>query len=311
MKLNDAENIMIGSKPVNRIYARNIKVWEREGINPDDWVYHIDNEEVRILGYKGSGTKVTIPSVIEGYPVTIIGSGESYEPLTGVGDVLELVIPSSVREIANYAFYSQVGVVKKIKRVNIGDNVQTIGNNAFENCYCLEYILIGNGVKEIGQSAFHRAGQSSEKGECTLILGENLEKIGNWAFAHCYHIRKLTITGSVKEIGIGAFEACNGLLEVVIPDSVEFIASQAFADCTQAKSLTLNNTITSIENRVFTSWWGLKEIYIPQQIEIIGKQAFYNSGLVTAFIPSSCTYYVDESNTYYNSFPYGTEIIRY
>lgn len=310
MRLNNSENVMIGSREVNRIYARNVKVWEREGLNPADWIYEIKNGEVRILGYTGSGTKITMPSVIEGCPVAIIGSGERYDPLNGVGGILELVIPNSVHTISSYAFYSQTGIEKTLKRVIIGNGVQTIGSNAFYNCYLLEYISIGDGVKEIGQCAFQRAGQSSVSDDCVVKFGRNVEKIGEWAFSHCYHIRNLTLPNKLKEIGVCAFESCNQILEVTIPESVESIGNEAFSGCTQAKKLTLNNTITSINRAVFRAWWGLDEVYIPPQVTTIGKQAFGHNGPETVYMPTSCTYFYEESSID-NSFRYGVNIIRY
>ncbi len=310
MRLNDSENVMIGSREVNRIYARNVKVWEREGLNPDDWIYTIENGEVRILGYTGSGTKITMPSEIEGCPVAIIGSGERYVPLTGVGKILELVIPNSVHTISNYAFYSQYGIEKILKRVIIGDGVQIIGSDAFLNCYLLEDVLIGDGVKEIGQGAFQRAGQNSVSNDCVVKFGKNVEKIGGWAFSHCYHIRNLTLPNKLKEIGVCAFESCNQILEVTIPDSVESIGNEAFSGCTEARKLTLNNTITSINRAVFRSWWNLDEVYIPPQVATIGKQAFGNNGPTTVYMSESCTYFY-EGSSIDNSFRYEVNIIRY
>ena len=310
MKLNDSENVMIGSKAVNRIYAKNVKVWEREGLNPDDWIYEIENGEVRILGYTGSATKITMPSVIDGYPVAIIGSGERYVPLTGIGGILELVIPNSVHTISDYAFYSQYGIEKILKRVIIGNGVQTIGWCAFCNCYLLEYISMGDGVKEIRESAFQRAGRESVSNECIVMFGKNVEKVGDWAFSHCYHIRNLILPNKLKEIGICAFESCNQILEVAIPDSVEIINQSAFDGCSEAKKLTLNNTITVINRAVFRSWWGLDEVYIPPQVANIDKQAFGNNGPTTVYMSESCTYFYEESSID-NSFRYGVNIIRY
>lgn len=311
MKLNDAKNIMLGSKLVNRIYAKGEKVWERAGLSPDDWIYEIDNDEIRILGYKGSGTNITMPSTIEGCPVTIIGSGQSYSPITGIGNILELVISDSVRTISNYAFYSQAGAINKIKRVTIGNGVQTIGASAFQNCYYLEYISIGNSVKEIGESAFYSAGSNSAIGNTVLILGENIEKISGWVFSHCYNIKNLILPDKLKQIAICAFEHCNNITEVVIPDSVESIGDYAFSACTEIKKLTLNNTITSINDAVFESCWSLKEVYFPPQVATIGKRAFSGSGLTTVYMSESCTYFYDANKTSDNSFPYGVNIIRY
>lgn len=272
----------------------------------EKWEYDFVNsgKEVRILGYLGNNTKVTIPSDIEGKSVTTIGSGEFSVPLTGIGKILELVIPNSVHTISNYAFYSQYGAEKILKRVIIGNGVQTIGSNAFRNCYLLEYISIGDGVKEIGQSVFQQAGRNSVSNDFVVMFGKNVEKIGDWAFSECYHLRNLILPNKLKEIGICAFEACNQILEVTIPDGVEIIKDSAFSGCSEARKLTLNNTITSINRAVFRSWWNLDEVYIPPQVTTIGKLAFEHNGPETVYMSETCTYQSD-------SFAYGVNIIRY
>ena len=189
----------------------------------EKWEYDFVNsgKEVRILGYLGNNTKVTIPSDIEGKSVTTIGSGGYGYSLTGFGKVLELVIPNSVHTISSYAFYSQYGAEKILKRVIIGDGVQTIGDHAFDDCYFLEYVSIGNGgVKEIGNNAFESAGRNSASDDFIVMFGKNVEKIGVEAFSECYHLRNLNLPNKLKEIGAGAFQACNQILEVAIPLTV-------------------------------------------------------------------------------------------
>lgn len=40
-----------------------------------DYVYSVSGGEAMITGYTGSGTKITIPSTLGGYPVTKIDDG--------------------------------------------------------------------------------------------------------------------------------------------------------------------------------------------------------------------------------------------
>lgn len=59
-------------------------------------------------------------------------------------------IPSNVTVIEDYAFYQC-----KFETVVIPDNVTTIGRNAFKFNMTLKEVVIGSGVKEIGEAAFH------------------------------------------------------------------------------------------------------------------------------------------------------------
>ena len=80
----------------------------------------------------------------------------SANPLTNGADlyidgkiVTELVIPTNVTKIKDYAFFC----CKSLTKVVISDSVTTIGSGAFSGCENLETIIIGKGVKSI-QSSF-------------------------------------------------------------------------------------------------------------------------------------------------------------
>ena len=64
--------------------------------------------------------------------------------------VTNLVIPETITEIKDYAFYS----CNSLTSVTIPNSVTSIGRSAFYNCTSLSPITIGNSVASIGQSAF-------------------------------------------------------------------------------------------------------------------------------------------------------------
>jgi len=59
-----------------------------------------NNEAITITRYTGSGSAVTIPSMINSYPVTSIGEGAFFECTS----LTSVTIPNSVINIGNYAF---------------------------------------------------------------------------------------------------------------------------------------------------------------------------------------------------------------
>ena len=81
------------------------------------------NGTITISGYTGSGSSITIPSMINGLLVTSIGSG---------------------------AFYN----CTSLTNVTIPNSVTSIGGSAFENCYYLANMIIPNSVANIGDYAF-------------------------------------------------------------------------------------------------------------------------------------------------------------
>lgn len=63
--------------------------------------YHIEDDEVTILGFMGTETEVVIPPVIEGYPVTTIGE----YAFIACNDIWSITIPVGVTTIDYGAFY--------------------------------------------------------------------------------------------------------------------------------------------------------------------------------------------------------------
>jgi hypothetical protein len=88
--------------------------------------------------------------------------------------------------------------------VTIPTSVESIGDNAFNECSALVEVTIPTSVKSIG----------------------------NCAFYGCSSLLKVMIPISVKSIGAGAFLECSALVEATIPlISVESIGKAAFDRC--------------------------------------------------------------------------------
>lgn len=94
-------------------------------------------------------------------------------------DVPELVLPSTLTTIDDYAFAFYLNV----KDVQIPYGVTTIGNNAFSDCYKIENVVLPGTVK----------------------------KIGNYAFYVCDSLNSITIPASVTEIGKNLARSYSGV----------------------------------------------------------------------------------------------------
>lgn len=64
----------IAEQVQGRIIGQNIKIIESKPTTADDYVYLIQNNTVKLIYYKGTETRIQIPSEIEGKPVTTIES---------------------------------------------------------------------------------------------------------------------------------------------------------------------------------------------------------------------------------------------
>ncbi|QYR11736.1 leucine-rich repeat protein [Prevotella sp. Rep29] len=245
-------------------------------------------------------TSVTIPN-------SVTSIGRWFEGCTGLASV---TIPNSVKTIENYAFKGCSG----LKNITIPNSVTSIGNLAFQNCTGLIFVTInnnailsknysssnslknifgeqvkeyqiGDNVEKIGNYAFYGC-----SGLISATIPNSVTSIGNYAFQDCTGLTSIDIPNSVTSIGFCAFEGCTGLASVTIPNSVTSIGFSAFKGCTGLASVTIPNSVKTIENRAFKGCSGLKNITIPNSVTSIGNDAFSGCrSLTSVTIPNSVT----------------------
>lgn len=97
-----------------------------------------------------------------------------------------------------------------------------------------EYI-IGNDVTSIGDNAFYGCDSLT-----SLTIGNSVTSIGDNAFDGCASLTSITIPNSVISIEGGAFYGCTGLTSVNIPSNVTNIGSDAFYGCTSVTDVYFN-----------------------------------------------------------------------
>ncbi len=91
-----------------------------------------------------------------------------------------------------------------------GNNVVSIGNNAFENCNEIVEISMGETVQSIGENAFYGCEELS-----TVILGANVQTISDRAFENCTKLETVVVSSPISEIGDEAFLNCSDNLNIV------------------------------------------------------------------------------------------------
>ena len=87
--------------------------------------------------------------------------------------------------------------------------VTAIDTSAFEDCYDLTSVVIGNAVETIGENAFQGC-----TGLTSVTIGSGVTSIGNQAFTYCSSLTSIFIPNSVTAIGASAFNGCRGLTTV-------------------------------------------------------------------------------------------------
>ena len=93
-----------------------------------------------------------------------------------------VIIPDSVTNIGNYAFYFCLGLTN----VTIGNNVTSIGIGAFYDCFSLTIVTIPDSVVSIGSSAFDSCSRLT-----SVTIGNSITKIGSYTFEYCVDLRQV------------------------------------------------------------------------------------------------------------------------
>ena len=73
----------------------------------------------------------------------------------------------------------------------------------------------------------------------SVVIGDGVTSIGEYAFEECMNIASVSFGKDVKTIGMNAFYNCPSLSEVTIPANVETIKRDAFVNCKSLSKVTV------------------------------------------------------------------------
>ena len=143
----------------------------------------------------------------------------------------------------------------------------------------IKSIVIGNSVTSIGNFAFYLCRKM-----VSVTIGNSVTSIGDYAFSKCYSLTSITIPDSVTSIGDDAFRYCSSLTSVTIGNSVTSIGYRAFAECISLTSVTIPDSVTSIGDSAFERCSNLTSVTILDSVTSIGNFAFGNCTLLESVI---------------------------
>lgn len=92
----------------------------------------------------------------------------------------------------------------------------------------------------------------------------------------------ITFSGPLTEIGEGAFQACNTLINVELPDGLTTIGKNAFRECSRLTAVTIPASVTTVAGYAFGRCEKLREVIIEGR-PTVGAYAFSNCKALTAF----------------------------
>ena len=265
-----------------------------------DFEYTIDTslDEITITKYTGSDVNVTIPSEIEGYPVTKIGN----RAFQNMPKLVTVTIPDGIVMIDEYAFYG----CERLESADMPDSVETVGTGVYEgcvklssfhypknwknkvpdwaygnilrNCEKITSVTIPEGVESIPARAFEGANYLK-----SVTLPSTLKTIGNNAFVDCTGITSFNLPDSVTQIGTRAFMGCTGIKDIELPDSLETLGERAFEGCNKLENVSFNDGLITIGYAAFYNCERLKAAELPDSVEEISGYAFENCKKLTSF----------------------------
>lgn len=253
--------------------------------------YHfivLSDGTAEIVAYTGDDSHVFVPSYINDYPVTSIGSDAFY----WCQDVVEIVLPPSVTTIKQDAFFACTALQAFV----IPETVTTITGNPFTDCSSLASVELAKEHPHFVVQDGVLIDTQKQQLICTLpsfdsavyTVPEGITRISASAFRACASVQEVLLPDSVTEIGELAFAGCSKLTRVQLSASLTEIPAHLFASCRALQEVNLPEGITAIGDYAFLGCWALTNLTIPESVTAIGQYAFLDiANFTPAVSPAS------------------------
>lgn len=195
-------------------------------------------------------------------------------------EITELIIPTSVTSIGNYAFYGC-----SITKVTIPNSVVSIESSAFSHCTELVRVTIGDSVKTIGMECFAYCSNLLR-----VTMGKSIEEVQRGAFWSCKNLSRVDIKDlgawcgivfgddASNPISLAHRLFLNGseITDLVIPNTVTKIQNKAFLNCQNFESITIPNSVIEIGGWAFSGCSGVTKVNLGNSVRTVGKSPFLN-----------------------------------
>lgn len=145
--------------------------------------------------------------------------------------------------------------------ITFGDGVTSIGDFTLSRAD-VRYITICDNVEYIGQGAFAQCLELE-----TITMGRGLKTIDKHALFECSKLHNVTLNEGLETIEAYAFNSCTALTTISVPSTVTYIGEYAFADCESLTTIYMRG-VTPPElgnNYVFNREQPNIVIYVPAE----------------------------------------------
>lgn len=199
-----------------------------------------------------------------------------------LSSLTRLEIGNHVQSIQPYTFLN----ASNLDTVIIGLHLATIHDHAFQGCGNVRYLAY-NAIL-CSDSSFSAvpsstAGFSPFTHLSTLVLGDSVQRIPNYAFANQSLLASLSLPSSLLSIGSGAFQNCSRLSTTIsFPDNLLTVEPDAFRNCDSLFFLNTGNSSAPISANAFNGCDRLFQITIGPNTPSIADSAFHNCPRLTS-----------------------------
>lgn len=244
--------------------------------------------EAKVVDSAALDMIVEIPTLYEGFPITIIGE----ESMMAYDHLFSVWMPKTIK---------------------------TIETSAFEGCGLLQKLNFPEYLKEIQDYAFCNCDSLNIN-----IIPDYVEYLGTGAFAYCHLMQEMILSSKLKTLKTHTFQECDSLACVYVSDAIETIEdnvcekethlvkvkADAFDLCRKQEAIIVNvddplyttidgvlynkdctslirypadkkgdtfvipDTVTKIERYAFDHNYELHKVVIPDSVTIIETGAF-------------------------------------
>jgi hypothetical protein len=172
--------------------------------------------------------------------------------------------------------------------------VTTIGDYAFQACFSLTSVIIGNGVTTIGSSAFARCSSLT-----SVVIGNSVTTIGDSAFWGCSSLTSVTIPNSVTNIGNQAFASCASLITISVDEispayssvgGVLFnktLSALVAYPAGKAGPYVIPDSVSSIGSYAFVACGSLDRVYFAGNAPSVGTSLFNQTPATLYHLPDA------------------------
>ncbi|MBR5314785.1 MAG: leucine-rich repeat domain-containing protein [Clostridia bacterium] len=229
------------------------------------------------------GENIVIPETYGGTTISAIADG-AFE---NCDQIRSVVMPCSIEKIGSRAFAGCTSLREVIFEDSNNDKAKVeISQDAFEGCSDIHLEIPWNLCEDL--ACFEEAvtiatihsgvdgwtsiypGQARKDGDTegpnivkvscvkylknlhTLIIGDDVVGIWDYAFQYCNNFETLIISGNVMKMGVKPFEGCSRLKKVILKKGVSAISVEAFKDCSAINECIVEAPFDWATNEILT-----------------------------------------------------------